>query len=238
MEPAMIRLPSSTGRERRFGPVNNPPGAFPSRRSRGVQPRRGRSWCPCRLLAATALLVAGSGAAAAWAADEPPQTPAREQDTEQDTVQAATPAAAAKQRHDRFAAMMKGVRLVGSFTRDDDESATPRQEEYEIAGATKIGAGDGWLVMARIRYGSVDVTVPVPVEVKWAGETPVITLDDVTIPGLGTFSARVVLDRGRYAGTWTHDKVGGHMFGRIVTTAPPADGPPSATPPAPDTSPR
>jgi hypothetical protein len=233
MEPAMIRLPSSTGRERRFGPVNNPPGAFPSRRSRGVQPRRGRSWCPCRLLAATALLVAGSGVAAARAADEPPRTPAREQDTEQAagqaTEQAATPAAVAKQRHDRFAAMMKGVRLVGSFTRDDDESATPRQEEYEIAGATKIGAGDGWLVMARIRYGSVDVTVPVPVEVKWAGETPVITLDDVTIPGLGTFSSRVLFDRNRYAGTWTHDKVGGHMFGRIVTTAPPA---------APATSPR
>lgn len=186
------------------------------------------------LVAATLLVACARPAAATEEADAPPRTPAAEQ--------AATPAAAATRRHERFAALMKGVRLVGSFTRDDDEAGTPRQEEYEIAGATKIGTGDGWLVMARIRYGSVDVTVPVPVEVKWAGETPVITLDDVTIPGLGTFSSRVVLDRGRYAGTWTHDKVGGHMFGRIVTTAPRGDGQPppaaDATPPGPAAAPR
>jgi len=36
------------------------------------------------------------------------------------------------------------------------------------------------------------------------------------IPLLGTFSAQVVLDGKRYAGTWQHGKVGGHMFGAIV----------------------
>jgi hypothetical protein len=138
---------------------------------------------------------------------------------------AAGEAAAVRERHARFAALMKDVKLVGSFTRDDDDAATPRREEYAISGATKVGTGDVWLVTSRIRYGTVDVTVPVPVEVKWAGETPVITLDEVTIPGLGTFSARVVLDRGRYAGTWSHDKVGGHMFGAIVPTKEPADAP-------------
>jgi hypothetical protein len=76
--------------------------------------------------------------------------------------------------------------------------------------------GDLWVITARIKYGNVDLSVPVPVEVKWAGKTPVITLDNITIPGLGTFSSRVVLDQGKYAGTWTHDKVGGHMFGKIV----------------------
>jgi hypothetical protein len=40
-------------------------------------------------------------------------------------------------------------------------------------------------------------------------------LDRVTIPALGTFSARVVLDEGRYAGTWSHDDKGGHLFGVI-----------------------
>ena len=54
---------------------------------------------------------------------------------------------------------------------------------------------------------------------KWAGKTPVITLDNVTIPGLGTFSSRVVIDGALYAGTWQHDAVGGHMFGRIVPIA-------------------
>ena len=55
-----------------------------------------------------------------------------------------------------------------------------------------------------------------PVTVKWAGDTPVMSLDKVGIPGLGTFSARVVLHEGRYAGTWIHDDVGGHMFGAIT----------------------
>jgi hypothetical protein len=43
----------------------------------------------------------------------------------------------------------------------------------------------------------------------------VITVDSVKIPGLGTFSARVLLDGARYAGTWSHDEKGGHLFGMI-----------------------
>jgi hypothetical protein len=60
-----------------------------------------------------------------------------------------------------------------------------------------------------------DVTLPLPLEVKWAGETPVITLTDLKILVLGTFSARVVIHNNKYAGTWTHGKAGGHMFGTI-----------------------
>lgn len=189
---------------------------------------------PIHAALATAGLLAACTCPVAAAETPAAEKPAAQEPAEATSPAAGTPPAAppradaprgTQDRHARFAAMMKGVRFVGGFTRDDDETGAPRQEEYEISGATKIGTGDGWLVMARIRYGSVDVTLPVPVEVKWAGETPVITLDDVTIPGLGTFSSRVLLDRGRYAGTWTHDAVGGHMFGRIVTTAPPADPP-------------
>jgi hypothetical protein len=56
----------------------------------------------------------------------------------------------------------------------------------------------------------------------------VITLDSVTIPGLGTFSSRVVIDGPLYAGTWQHDAVGGHMFGKIVPVEP--AGAPEQTP--------
>jgi hypothetical protein len=181
---------------------------------------------------ACAAAAAQEQAVEAGGKPQPPAADAAASDaTPADAAKAA--AAAVRERHARFAALMKNVKLVGSFTRDDDETATPRREEYVISGATKVGTGDVWLVTSRIRYGSVDVTVPVPVEVKWAGETPVITLDEVTIPGLGTFSSRVVLDRGRYAGTWTHDKVGGHMFGTIVAT-PPADAPAPAPSPRQD----
>jgi hypothetical protein len=59
------------------------------------------------------------------------------------------------------------------------------------------------------------VTLPIPLEIKWAGDTPVITLTKLAIPGLGTFTSRVVIYEGRYAGTWQHDRVGGHLFGKI-----------------------
>jgi hypothetical protein len=135
-------------------------------------------------------------------------------------------------RQERFRTLVTGATLVGRFTIDrddapeqrDDEAAKPdgrppaemmlREEEYAISAAVPLG-GDLWLITSRIRYGDKDLTVPVPVAVKWAGDTPVITLDKITIPGLGTFSCRVVLDDGRYAGTWQHDAVGGHMFGQI-----------------------
>ncbi len=42
-----------------------------------------------------------------------------------------------------------------------------------------------------------------------------VSLTDLTIPGLGTFTARVLFYEDRYAGTWQHGKVGGHMFGKI-----------------------
>jgi hypothetical protein len=43
-----------------------------------------------------------------------------------------------------------------------------------------------------------------------------VSLTNASIPGLGEgFSARVLFHEDRYAGTWQHGKVGGHMFGRI-----------------------
>jgi hypothetical protein len=131
----------------------------------------------------------------------------------------------------RFAAFTKAmtnVKLVGRFTIAGDDDKDPIRDEYTISSVVKVGEADLWIVSARIRYGSVDLTVPVPVEVKWAGKTPVITLDNVTIPGLGTFSSRVVIDGPLYAGTWQHDAVGGHMFGKIVPVEP--AGAPEQTP--------
>ena len=113
-----------------------------------------------------------------------------------------------------FSETMTDVVLVGHFT-IDNATEPLKEERYEIERVVKASQGDYWLFQARIKYGTYDVTLPLPLEVKWAGKTPVITLDNVTIPGLGTFSARVVIDGTRYAGTWTHGEVGGHMFGKI-----------------------
>ena len=118
--------------------------------------------------------------------------------------------------HAAFTEAMTNVKLVGVFTVDGADEGRMQRDEYTISSVTKSPKGDVWIVSARMRYGDVDLTLPVPVEVKWAGTTPMIILDKVTIPGLGTFSSRVLIDGPRYAGTWQHDAVGGHMFGKIV----------------------
>lgn len=110
---------------------------------------------------------------------------------------------------------LTNVKLIGSFTVAGKEERAPKPEEYTITSAMKLPEGDVWLIKARIKYGDKDVTVPMPLEIKWAGDTPVITLTDFTIPGLGTFTSRVVLYDNRYAGTWQHGTVGGNLFGRI-----------------------
>ena len=107
-----------------------------------------------------------------------------------------------------FADRLTGATLVGHFTIPGLDLEKPLHEErYEIRSVTKMGNGDYWLFLARIKYGDHDITVPMPLEVKWAGKTAVITLDHVTIPKLGTFDARVVIDGARYAGTWQHDEI-------------------------------
>src|SRR5689334_19770065 len=55
------------------------------------------------------------------------------------------------------------------------------EDTYTIEGAAKTAKG-GWLVYARVEYAGRSFTLPVPVRLTWAGETPVVTLDRVSIP--------------------------------------------------------
>ena len=117
---------------------------------------------------------------------------------------------------EKFQEMLSGVTLVGHFTMTGQASDEPlREEKYTIAKVTKM-RGDYWLFMARIEYGQRDVTVPLLLEVKWAGDTPVITLTDMELPNLGTYTARVLIYRNHYAGMWSGGTHGGHLFGKIV----------------------
>ena len=108
------------------------------------------------------------------------------------------------------------ITFRGHFTTDKkgSEEEPPKQDEYTITSATHVG-GDYWLLTSRIQYRDIDVTLPVPVIIRWASTTPLIMLEEVTLPGMGTFSARVLIYRNRYAGTWQHDDIGGHLFGTL-----------------------
>jgi len=110
-----------------------------------------------------------------------------------------------------FAERMQNATLVGQFTIAGREGQTDR---YDISSVEKIG-DDRWRFNTRVRYGDVDTTLPIVVPLAWAGDTPVVTLTDYSIPTLGTFTARVIFYEDRYAGTWQHGEVGGLMYGTI-----------------------
>lgn len=111
----------------------------------------------------------------------------------------------------QFEETLTGATLVGHYTTGNGELS---EERYTIENVSHL-KGDYWIFQARVQYGERDITLPVPVQVKWAGDTPVITLTDLYLPGLGTFTARVLIYRGKYVGTWSSGEHGGQMFGRI-----------------------
>ena len=122
------------------------------------------------------------------------------------------------EREKKFKEALTNVTLQGRWRLvKDGKLGDEAEEKYTISSVTKIGKL--WFITARIQYGNKDVTVPVPVHVNWAGDTPVISVTDAGIKGIGTYSARVMIYNGLYTGTWTGKGYGGFLSGRIVKNA-------------------
>ena len=118
-----------------------------------------------------------------------------------------------------FAERLTGAVLVGNFSVVGNNAKPANPERYELKKVSKV-QGDFWQFEARIKYGQTDVTIPLVLKVLWAEDTPMIVLTDAAIPGLGAgFSTRVLFDHDRYAGTWQHGKIGGHLWGTIEKAA-------------------
>lgn len=123
-----------------------------------------------------------------------------------------------------FQELFNNSAMVGHFTIDGKPISESKEERYEITNVAKVEGDDElWGMMARMKYGNKDMSFPIAVPVKFAGSTPMITLDNFVIPGMGTFSARVIFHGDRYAGTWQHGAVGGHMFGKLERLAEPTE---------------
>ncbi len=116
----------------------------------------------------------------------------------------------------KFEASLKDAVFVGRWCLvKDGKMGDARAETYTIHSARKI-TDRQWIISARMQWGKKDITVPIPVNVLWAGDTPVITLDKLWIPGAGTYSARVMVFDNTYAGTWSGPNYGGLLNG-VVT---------------------
>lgn len=113
----------------------------------------------------------------------------------------------------QFGEKISHSRLIGFFSIIGQEGP-PKRDEYTLGAVTK-GDGDKWVFNSSLQFGKKVITVPLEIPVLWAGDTPVISLTDFTIPGMGTYTARVMFHGDQYAGTWSSTKHGGYMWGRV-----------------------
>ena len=112
-----------------------------------------------------------------------------------------------------FQESLAGVMLEGQSTRDGKPGVS--DDKYNIEKIEK-GAGDSWTFFVNVSRQGKEMTIPLPIDVKWAGDTAVITLTDKALPGMGAYTARVVVYQGNYAGTWSGRNGGGKVFGKVV----------------------
>jgi hypothetical protein len=130
-------------------------------------------------------------------------------------TQPVDPAALEKQ----FETTLTNATLVGHFT-TTGSNAPPKEDRYHIVKVTKQQDGN-WLFQARMRYAGQELLIPLIIPVKWAGDTAVIQVTGMRMPGGSGagYSARVLIYGDQYAGTWSSPKHGGHLFGRIERAA-------------------
>lgn len=136
--------------------------------------------------------------------------------------EAAKPSAPATEELEAtFKATLTNAVFDGRFCLIENGRPGPNKDEkYTIVSVEKT-AGDAWIINARIQYGTLNFIAPVPVKVKWAGDTPVIIVDNLGLPGTPKYSARVMIFDNTYSGTWSGGDHGGMLQGVITRGAKP-----------------
>lgn len=135
---------------------------------------------------------------------------ARAEDPAKPAAEAKTPSA--EELIKNLEAELTGMKLTGRFTTIGKEGGA-KEESYIIHRATKMPDGNLWMLSASMNDKK---PMSVPIDIEWAGTTPILSMTEMTIPGVGTFSCRVVLYDGMYAGTWRHDSITGHLYGTMA----------------------
>jgi hypothetical protein len=128
---------------------------------------------------------------------------------------AATTQPAMTEQEAAFQKMMNNAVLSGSYSVNG--SNKPPGEDHYTLGPVEKTQGDNWIFTATLEYAGHHLPLPIELPVKWAGDTPIITVDHISIPTLGTFTARVMVFGDQYVGVWgvTNGKHSGQMWGHI-----------------------
>jgi len=117
---------------------------------------------------------------------------------------------------ERFKALFTKAALSGRWAplKDGELGDERPGDKYEIVNVVK-GSGDKWTVNAKMKYRDREVVMPIPVEIKYSGDTTILTVDNLSIPNGGTYTARLLIYERTYSGTWKGQRGGGMLYGTI-----------------------
>jgi hypothetical protein len=121
----------------------------------------------------------------------------------------------------QFSAMLKGATLKGTWAAVGPVGlGEDKQDGYQIVEAKKV-KGDKWVMVSRFEYKGQQMDIPVPVVIKFAGDTAVMILNDLPTGDGATWSARILFHNDVYTGSWWEStrKKGGILSGIVSREA-------------------
>lgn len=118
---------------------------------------------------------------------------------------------------ERFKALFTNATLSGRWARIKDGVLGEERagDKYSIVSVVKRDR-DSWTVNAKMKYGEKELILPVPVRMKFNGDTAVLSVEDLGMPGGGTYTARLLIFERTYSGTWKDQRGGGMLYGTIA----------------------
>jgi hypothetical protein len=130
---------------------------------------------------------------------------------------AATPKPLPSDPEERFKTLFTKATLSGRWARIKDGVLGEERsgDKYTIISVVKRD-GDNWTVNAKMKYGEKELIIPVPVRMKFSGDIAVLMVEDLGIPGGGTYTARLLIFERTYSGTWKDQRGGGMLYGTIA----------------------
>src|SRR6185369_7993484 len=147
----------------------------------------------------------------AFAQDKKPTEAAeKSKNVSAQTAEPQKPAAADPE--ERFKALLTKAYLTGRWAplKGGKLGEEKTGDKYNIVSVTK-GTGENWTVSAKMKYREQEIVMPIPVQVKFAGDTAIMIVDKLAIPGGGTYSARLLFYERTYSGTWSGGRGGGML---------------------------
>jgi len=168
------------------------------------------------LSAATVLTSAQAQTSEATKAEKTESTPKKAEEPKAAVSQKPLPA----DPEERFKFLFTKSYLSGRWAPLKDGALGDERagDKYQIISVAK-GSGDNWVVNAKLKYREQEFVLPFPVRMKFDGDTAILIVDELTIPGGGTYSARLMIYERTYSGTWKGQRGGGMLYGTITHEA-------------------